>query len=146
MTNTLSAESLKQTISYYYLVSYCPPERVKLLEELCQPLRSRRAEENGMSAEDYRSVVIPEVCHRILAFHQNNRYPDQSLVDALAEVMFEADSSPAQATVYQAQMAKIAVLPGRAKADNRLHRKKGCSFCQKPCFYGYFTLVSDPQS
>ena len=42
-------------------------------------------------------------------------------------------------------MERISKLPGRAKPENRLHRKKGCGFCAAPCQYGYFTLVSEPQ-
>ena len=33
----------------------------------------------------------------------------------------------------------------RAKSDQRLHRNKGCRFCENPCAYGYFSLVSEPR-
>ena len=41
-------------------------------------------------------------------------------------------------------MKAIAIHPGRAKMSNRLHRNKGCSLCQAPCQYAFFTLISEP--
>ena len=93
---------------------------------------------------DHFRDALPDVCWRIVAFHQATRDPDQGAVDALIKVAKKADSSEKGAAAFQAVMAEIAESPGRAKPDNRLHRRKGCRFCAAPCRYGYFTLVSDP--
>jgi len=35
----------------------------------------------------------------------------------------------------------VSAFPERAKNSNRLHRKKGCDFCNMSCKYGLFTLM-----
>ena len=97
-----------------------------------------------MSVPDYFKAALPEVCSRIVAFHQATREPDSGAVEALLTVGKKADSSEKGAANFQAVMAEVSELPGRAKPDKRLHRQKGCRFCAAPCQYGYFSLVSDP--
>lgn len=145
MTTTLPARGLKQAISYYYLVTYCPPDHISELKKVSRPLRKSLADQVEIKLAEYFSTAVPEVCRRIVAFQQGTRQPDGATVKTLTSRARRADSNPEKVAAFQALMAEIAEHPGRAKADNRLHRKKGCRFCAAPCRYGYFTLVSDPQ-
>lgn len=144
MTNTIAADLMLKTINYYYLVNYCPPSHVGELKKKARAYRKALADGAGMKVGDYFKAALPEVCWRIVAFHQATREPDLAIVDALVKVGAKADSSEKGATAFQAAVAELAAHPGRAKPDNRLHRQKGCRFCTSPCSYGYFTLVSDP--
>jgi hypothetical protein len=140
----LAAESLKKTIAYFYLLSFCPPDRILEYQHSLAPLRKALAESVQMSEKEYFIKAIPEVCRRIVAFHEDSREPNQELISELVNAAGEAELSPHQASIFQQNMLKIAGLPPRARPEGRLHRKKGCQFCQAPCTYGYFTLVSDP--
>jgi hypothetical protein len=141
---TLPVEALKKTISYFYLLSYCPPGRIADLRQITAPMRAGLAESAGMSEAAYFKTAIPDVCARIVAFHEDTRQPSPHWVDALAKAAGEAEKGPEKALAFQQEMANVARLPQRAKPDNRLHRKKGCLYCRLPCHYGYFTLVSSP--
>lgn len=141
---TLPVEALKKAISYFYLLSYCPPERLADFRHITAPMRARLAKSAGMSEAAYFKAVIPDVCARVVAFHEDTRQPHSRWIDALVEAAGEADRSPEKALAFQQEMANVARLPQRAKPDNRLHRKKGCRYCRLPCHYGYFTLVSSP--
>lgn len=143
---TLPPESVMKAVSYYYLVNYCPPTHVSDLKKAARSFRIATAKMAGLRVPAFFKAALPDVCRRIVAYHQASRDPDQNTVDALLKVAKKADTSPKGAAAYQAVMAEIAAQPGRAKADNRLHRQKGCRFCAAPCRYGYFTLVSDPVS
>lgn len=143
---TIPADVMMKTISYYYLVNYCPPSQVSALKKAARSFRIQTAKSVGKRVPEHFPAALPEVCRRIVAFQQATREPDPSAVEALLEVARKADRSEEGAAAFQAVMAEIAAHPGRAKADRRLHRQKGCSFCAAPCRYGYFTLVSDPAS
>jgi hypothetical protein len=140
----LSVEPLKKTIAYFYLVSYCPPDKIQEFLRSTAPMRRNIARQAGMNETTYFAQVIPEVCRRIVAFHQATREPDQAVVNALTEAVYAAGRNLGALGAFQTQMARVAAMPGRAKPENRLHRNKGCALCQAPCQYGYFTLVSDP--
>lgn len=144
LVQTPPVETLKKTIAYYFLLSYCPPGQVHSFTQSTVSLRKALAESTGKSEAAYFKAVLPEICSRIVAFSQATREPAQVLVQALVKAANEADQSLEQARTFQVLMAFIARQPGRAKAENRLHRKKGCQFCCLPCQYGYFTLVSEP--
>ncbi len=141
----ISVEALKATIAYFYLLSFCPPARIAEWSRDWAPRRKVLAESAGLGEEAYLKIIAPEVCRRIVSFHQVSREPSRDLIDALATVAGQATSSPGAAERFQQEMAKVARLQPRAGMEGRLHRKKGCQFCQAPCFYGYFTLISDPQ-
>lgn len=140
-----NVEALKRTITYFYLLSYCPAERVREWSASMAPMRRELAASASMSEPAYFKALTPEVCRRIVSFHQASREPDADWIDNLVETAREATKSPVHALAFQKQMADVAHLPQRALPDGRLHRKKGCQFCPAPCSYGYFTLVSDPQ-
>jgi hypothetical protein len=144
MAINLSADGLSKAISYYYLVNYCPPEYVNELKKTSKPLRKQLADQAGLTMTEFFSTAVPEICRRIVAFHQNTRKPDEKIVKALTSKARRADSSPENATAFQAQMAEISQFEQRADLDKRLHRKKGCHLCAAPCRYGFFTLVSEP--
>jgi hypothetical protein len=144
MTQELSIQGLQATIGYLYLLSFCPPERVPEFKQAGDPLRAGLALQAGMSVPDYFAQAVPEACRRIVAFHQRTREPDRGTTATLAEAARIAHANTIAATIFANQMAQIAGLPGRAKADNRLRRNKGCQFCAAPCRYGFFALVSKP--
>lgn len=144
MSGTLSAESIKKTITYFYLLSFCPPTDLGAFKEHVKPWKRQIAKAAGMSEAKFFKVAIPEVCSRIVAFHEDSREPSQYWVEALIKKAGKADENPQGAYDFQEELSKVARLPQRALPENRLHRKKGCAFCQLPCNYGFFTLVSDP--
>ncbi len=144
MTTNISADTLKKTISYYYMLSFCPSTHLKEFTQASGDHRKSLVKEAGLTQTKFFDEVIPQVCWRIVAFSQNSREPDKKLVDQLTKTAKDAEKDQKSLAAFQDKMLEIAALPGRAKADNRLHRKKGCRFCQTPCRYGYFSLVSDP--
>ena len=144
MSKPINGETVKKMICYYYLVSFCPPENVSDLKKASKKLRSEAAKTAGLKMKEFTDTVVPEVAFRMVAYQQATREPDKEYVTKLTKAMKVADSKPEKAEAYQALMGEIATHPGRAKKDNRLHRKKGCNLCTAPCKYGFFTLVSDP--
>jgi len=145
MAMNFRADTVKKTISYFYMLSFCPPANLEDFNKASGELRKQLAKDAGMPQKEFFSEMIPQVCWRIVAFSQSSREPDQTLVDQLSKLAESAAQNSESLSAFQDQMLEIAALPGRAKADNRLHRKKGCRFCEAPCRYGYFSLVSDPQ-
>ncbi|MBL7162398.1 MAG: hypothetical protein ISS57_07310 [Anaerolineales bacterium] len=145
MDTNIPAESLKKTICYYYLLAYCPPANISELKKAAQPLRKNVAEQAGMKMTDYFKKAAPGVSQHIVAFHQNTRDPDGEWVEELASRVSVADKSPENAEAFQVMLGLVSRLPGRAKPENRLHRRRGCRFCAAPCHYGYFSLVSEPR-
>jgi hypothetical protein len=144
MATNFRADTVKKTISYYYLLSYCPPTNLGDFNKASGGFRKQLAKDAGMPQSKFFPEVIPHVCWRIVAFSQSSREPDKELVDQLTKVAQDATKNQESLVAFQDKMLEISALPGRAKADNRLHRKKGCRFCEAPCRYGYFSLVSEP--
>lgn len=145
MSKTIPAGSMKKMITYLYLLSYCPPDKLADFKRNTAPMLKELAVQAGIKEKAFLAQALPEACTCILAFHQATREPDKKLVDALEAAARSADKNPASLTAFKEQMAQVAALPGRAKPENRLHRNKGCTLCAAPCRYGYFTLVSDPK-
>jgi hypothetical protein len=139
-----NVEALKKTIAYFYLLSYCPPELVADFKKATAPLRKGLAESAGMSEAAFFKAVLPEVCSRIVSYHEGTREPGREWVEKLAKTASKADKNAENVSLFQDVMAQVARLPQRALPENRLHRKKGCQYCRLPCHYGYFTLVSEP--
>ncbi len=144
MKHPIPAASMKKAIAYFYLLYYCPPGQLTDFKHSTAALHKELAAQTGLKENDYFNQALPEVCHRIVAFNQATREPDQKQVEKLIEVAKGADQDSAKLAAFKTQMALIAMLPGRAKPENRLHRNKGCHFCAAACTYGYFTLVSEP--
>jgi hypothetical protein len=145
MSKAIPAESMKKAIAYFYLLSYCPPDKLGDFKRNTAPMLKEMAEKAGMKEKAILAGALPEVCQRIVAFHQATREPDKKEVEALEKAARTADKNAKTLAAFQEEMKRIAMLPGRAKPENRLHRNKGCRYCAAPCLYGYFTLVSDPQ-
>jgi len=123
---------LKRTLIYLHLLSFAPPERVGELSSLRENF-----------GKDWPRAV--EAASRlIVAFQQASRDPESRLAAELARAALGADSSPESCRAFQARMDALAQLPGRAKPENRLHRKRGCRLCVAPCRYGFFSLISEP--
>lgn len=144
MTTTLPAASMKKTISYLYLLSFCLPERLNEVRRSLSSIVEQMAAAAGMKVNKYLEKALPEACKRIVSYHQASREPAPDMVKALLETAYNADKDVDSLTAYVTLMAQLAALPGRAKPENRLHRKKGCQLCTAPCRFGFFTLVSDP--
>lgn len=145
MTENGLVAGLQKAIIYYYLLSYCQPEKIPDFKHSAAALRKDMAGKAGMNEPDFFSRVRPEVCRRIVAYHQATREPDPQIVQELEAAARGADDNAKDLLGFQEKMAQVAALPGRAKPENRLHRKKGCQYCTAACRHGYFTLVSDPQ-
>ena len=144
MVDVIPVEVVKRAIAYYYLIAFCPTAKIDHFRDSSAPLRRRIVQESGMTETDFNKIVLPQVCWRIVSFHQDSQEPSKEMVDALVERARMADNSPEDAYEFQRELAQVAELPGRSKPDNRLHRKKGCRLCFTPCYFGYFTLVSEP--
>lgn len=132
MTSPIPAAQIKQIIIYLNLLSYSP-----------------RGKENQLpSLQEYFGETWPqavlEACKLIVAFQQASRDPENELIEELARAALSADSSPQARRAFVEKIDQLAQLPGRAKEQNRLHRKRGCRFCATPCRYGYFSLISEP--
>ena len=130
--NNIPASIIKKTIIYLNLLSFIPPERV-----------DEYPSSEEMFGESWPQVV-EKAARLMVSFQSASRYPDGELVARLVDVALRADSSPEDCRAFQEKMDALAQLPGRAKAKNRLHRKKGCRFCESPCRYGYFSLITEP--
>ena len=144
MTQEIHPSAIKGMISYYYLVAFCPPAHISALKKASQKTRSALAKLAGLKMADFVKAVAPEVAYRICAFQGATRHPDKETVAKLSQAIVSADTQPDKAAEYQALMKEVAADRGRAKESNRLHRQKGCSLCQAPCQYGFFTLISEP--
>jgi hypothetical protein len=144
MQSTIPAAIMMRTISYYYLINYCPPTQVAALKKASTPIRRSLAKGAGLKIREYFKTAAPEVAWRMVAFHHATREPEKDAVEAISKVVAKADASAKSATAFQEALAELDAHPGRAKETNRLHRQKGCGMCTAPCRYGYFTLVSDP--
>jgi hypothetical protein len=142
---TSPVEVLRKAITYYYLLSYSPPERLGDFKTAAGEIRKKLVVSSGMKEADFFAAVVPEACRRIVAFHQDTHEPDKAMVASLAKAAQSAEKDAEGLSAFQTQMKLVAALPGRAKLENRLHRNKGCGLCAAPCRYGYFTLVSEPQ-
>jgi hypothetical protein len=141
---TSAVELIRQTLTYYYLLSFCPPARIADFQTATGLIHKGLAASSGMKEADFFSAVIPEVSRRIVAFHQDTREPDRTMVASLAKAATAAEKDAAGLAAFQNQMKQIAALPGRAKKESRLHRDKGCDLCAAPCRYGYFSLITEP--
>ncbi len=141
----IPAGIMKGTIAYFYLLSFCPPEKLGAFIRTTASLRGRLAAGAGLESGAYFTLAAPEACRRIVAFHQATREPDADAVASLVSALAEADRSPEGLAAYQKRMVEIAALPARAGVPNRLMQDKGCRRCAAPCRFGFFVLVSDPK-
>jgi hypothetical protein len=144
-SGTIPAGIMKQTIAYFYLLSFCPPEKLGAFIRNTAPLRGRIAAVLGMEPAAYFTQAVSEVCRRIVAFHQATREPDADAVASLAAALGKADQNPESLAAFQNRMAEITALPARAGLSNRLLQDRGCRRCAAPCHFGFFVLTSNPQ-
>ncbi|MBL7163985.1 MAG: hypothetical protein ISS57_15415 [Anaerolineales bacterium] len=136
MSTKIPAAQRKQVIIYLLTLSYASPNHMDGFGAVKNTLQQELE-------TDWSDAVLA-ACQHIVAFHQASRDLDAEQVAALADAAQSADSSPEACRAFQEKMALLAQLPGRAKESNRLHRKKGCRFCEVPCRYGYYSLISEP--
>ncbi|MBC8508083.1 MAG: hypothetical protein ISR58_05335 [Anaerolineales bacterium] len=136
MSTKIPASQRKLVITYLLSFSFSSPNHLAGFE----PAKHTLLQE---LEADWSDAVLA-ACQHIVAFHQASRDPDAERVAALARAAQSADSSPQACRAFQEQMQALSELPGRAKENNRLHRKKGCRFCVAPCRYGYYSLISEP--
>ncbi len=145
MVAKISAQTLKQAITLFYLLAYCPPGKLNNFLTATAALQDQIAGELGVSRKDIWQLLAPEVCERILSFHSAKHQPENELIEQLLIAAQFAPRNTDGLAAYQSVMGDVFTLPGRAKPNQRLHRKKGCRFCENPCAYGYFSLVSEPR-
>lgn len=144
MTQDIHPSAIKGMIGYYYLAAFCPPNHISSLKKASQKSRSAYAKLTGLKMADFVKAAAPEIAYRVCAFQQATREPEKEIVEKLTKAIIAADTNPEKAAEYQQLMREVAAHRGRAKPSNRLHRQKGCSLCQAPCQYGFFTLISEP--
>jgi hypothetical protein len=144
MKSTLKANSIKQTIVYLHLLSFLPIDKLAIFKRDSASVLKNLADQNGLSEKKFIELALPEACYRIVTFHQATREPAPELVKSLLEAAMNAEKNAKSLAVFKQEMILVSALPGRARAENRLHRNKGCRYCSVPCQYGFFTLVSDP--
>jgi ribosomal protein L24E len=144
MTQDIHPNAIKGMIAYYYLVAFCPPAHISELVKASEPLRKQLTKLAGLKMPDFVKAIAPEVAYRICAFQGATREPDKETVEKLGKAILTADTKPEKTAEYQTLWREVAAHRGRAKESNRLHRQKGCSLCQAPCQYGFFTLISEP--
>ena len=130
--NNIPASTVKQAIIYLNLLSYSPPSRV---DEFSSP--------EALFGEAWPGV-LEKAAWLMVSFQQASREPDAELVAELAAAALAAHYSPEACRAFQEKVDALAQLPGRTKAKNRLHRKRGCQLCESPCRYGFFSLVTEP--
>lgn len=135
---------LKKTIAYFYSLAFIASQTLPEFVAWTAAKREELAAAAHMDPIEYFRGVAPEVCRRIVAFHQATRNPDPKLVAGLTGKALTLDQSPECLRDYQQEMSRIAALPGRALPENRLHRRQGCAMCLAACQFGFFSLVSDP--
>jgi hypothetical protein len=145
MTASIPANCIKKTITYFYSLSFCPASHFEDFIAESTDFRKGLAKEAVMPEKAFFPVAISEICRRIVSFNSDSRVPDQDIVIALEKAATKALKNQDGLIKFQEEMLKVASLPGRAKIENRLHRKKGCKLCLTPCRYGYYTLVSEPK-
>lgn len=145
MTKQISVESLRVTIGYLYLLWFCPPDRVYEFYQASEPLRRGLASDAGLSEEEYFGITIPEACRHILAYHTPGGKVDNDVSTKLTKAAQTAARSPEDASQFGTIMAEVANLPGRTKINERLVAERGCQFCETPCRYGYFILITEPE-
>jgi len=145
MTHQISADSIEATIAYLYLLAYCPPEAVPEFYLSTSHLRSALAEQAGLTESAYLEAVFPIACQKIVSFYQAKTIADDdtTLMDLVA-LAKSAGSSAADVVALQAKLITLAQSPKRARERNRLRKRAGCQYCQIPCQFGLFSLVSHP--
>ncbi|MBN1265840.1 MAG: hypothetical protein JXA25_10125 [Anaerolineales bacterium] len=145
MADSLTVQEIQASISYLYILSFCPPDQIHALAQAGLPLRSGLALQADLPEAEFFARTIPESCRRITAFHQRLPIPDQKLKNDLSRAAQTAQESPEAAYLFQQQMDRICSLPSRTEKNKRLRPSRGCQFCQAPCRYGFFVLVSRPE-
>ncbi|MBN1266382.1 MAG: hypothetical protein JXA25_12870 [Anaerolineales bacterium] len=69
MSPVLSAEAIRKMVSYYYLLSYCPPQHFGNLRDASLGMRTRLAAQAALSLEEFTRAAAAEAAFRIAAFH-----------------------------------------------------------------------------
>lgn len=144
MPPTLTPEAIRKMVSYYYLLAYGPPQYFEDNQRASRAMRTRLAEANSLSLEEFREAAAAESAFRMAAFQGATRSPEKSMVEMLRRVLLRADGNQEEQANFLKVMLAVTAHPGRAKENNRLHRQKGCAFCTMPCRYGFFTLMVEP--
>jgi len=145
MAVKISAPTVKKAIALFYLLAYCPTNKLEEFLIATSALQDQIAEALGLENSVIWHSLVSEVSARMLSFHTAKHPAENELLQKLTQAAQTAARDADQLKIYQSVMAAVFRLPGRAKPDQRLHRKKGCRFFEVPCAYGYFSLVSEPR-
>ena len=143
MREGIPAQQIRKGINFLYLLYFCPTNKLSAFsaeaKKYTQELE-RLTSSNNVSILD----IYLAACSRIIEFHTNSREVDEDILSGLVGSAIHALKSEENLTMFQIEMETIRALPQRTDMKNRLHRKKGCFLCERPCRYGYFSLISDP--
>ncbi|MFC2028839.1 hypothetical protein ACFLTX_02820 [Chloroflexota bacterium] len=145
MPENIPPEILKKSIAYFHLLSFCPPEELKTFKQSTRIFLGSLGRGTCLKQEEFFKQVVPQVFQRIVGFQQGSHQPDAGIVAILSASAIKARKSEKNLRSYQKEMGIVSELDARAKAENRLHRRKGCEYCVQPCRYGFFTLISEPR-
>lgn len=140
----ITTEGLQATISYLYLMAFCPPEQIWHFRQSSHPLRLSLAKAADMTEGEYFSRVLPEASRRIVAFHQNTQEPDEALSADLAQAARWAHISPESALDFSRLMLKIVDSPAWTDSEFSLRHKHGFELSDSAHRYLFFSLVSKP--
>ena len=94
MSKSIPAGTMKRTIAYYYQLSYCPPTMIAEFKMSTEAHRKDLAKEAGMNQQEFFEQAVPEVCQRIVSFHEDTREPSAEFVEPLLAAALQAQASP----------------------------------------------------
>jgi len=143
MNEGVNAQQIRRGINYLYLLYFCPPQKLQSFQEPAQVFMrktEKMTDRKGISILD----VFSAACSRVIEFHTHSREAEEEMLSVLMGAAIPALESEDHLVKFQKEMETIRGLSPRAELKNRLHRNKGCALCERPCRYGYFSLISDP--
>ena len=114
MKNKPDAGVITTALNYFYLLSFCPPEKKEEFNQAASGLVGRMFSGSGEDRPGHLETLCYEAAARILSFHTASRYPDEEAVQALAERMMHANDSAEALIEFQDAMDQTALLPGRS--------------------------------
>ena len=68
MKNPIPVESMKKTIAYLYLLTFCPPKRIAKFKKSTAAMLKNLAATAGMKEAAYLRKALPEACGRIVSW------------------------------------------------------------------------------
>jgi hypothetical protein len=136
--------NLKKVISHIYLNYWIHEEFSDQVLNKSRDIIQNMTKPTEMKSEEFFNKLSLEACKSIVAFHQNKNKPDEKLVKELHTQVLNIYEKDNVSSAFLDCVRKITESPGRVSINNRIQPKKGCKLCKKPCGYGFFVLIGDP--